>query len=100
MPGIATDPVFHLISVKELHPTFGAEISGVDFSREVPDDVFQEILAAITKVSISCPVYPLFDTVILLTILPASMASASSVTPASTTSATSGSLRSSASWTT
>lgn len=50
MPGIAKEPVFNLITVKELHPTFGAEISGVDFSKEVPDDVFQEILAAITKV--------------------------------------------------
>ncbi|KAL2004712.1 hypothetical protein VTN00DRAFT_3240 [Thermoascus crustaceus] len=49
MPGIAKEPVFNLITVKELHLTFGAEISGVDFSKEVPDDVFQEILAAITR---------------------------------------------------
>ncbi|KAL2001092.1 hypothetical protein VTN02DRAFT_2241 [Thermoascus thermophilus] len=47
-----TNPTFHLISVRELHPTFGAEISGVDFSRDVPDDVFGEILAAVTKYGI------------------------------------------------
>ena len=39
-----------LIQIKELHSTFGAEISGVDFSERVNDDVFEEILAAITKV--------------------------------------------------
>jgi alpha-ketoglutarate-dependent 2,4-dichlorophenoxyacetate dioxygenase len=52
MPGLTTEPVFQLINVKELHPTFGAEISGVDFSKPVEDDVFQEILAAITKVTL------------------------------------------------
>jgi alpha-ketoglutarate-dependent 2,4-dichlorophenoxyacetate dioxygenase len=41
------------IQIKELHPTFGAEILGVDFSKPVPDDVFDEILAAITKVGVS-----------------------------------------------
>lgn len=43
---------FQLISVKELHPTFGAEITDVDFSLPINDDVFAEILAAITKVGI------------------------------------------------
>lgn len=38
------------IQIKELHPTFGAEVIGVDFSKEVPDEVFGDILAAITKV--------------------------------------------------
>lgn len=42
---------FHLITVKELHPTFGAEVSGVDFSKPVPEDVFQELYKAISKVS-------------------------------------------------
>ena len=41
---------FNLIAIKELHPTFGAEISGVDFSKSVADEVFSEILDAITKV--------------------------------------------------
>ncbi|KAK9321098.1 hypothetical protein V1517DRAFT_340138 [Lipomyces orientalis] len=49
MPRLNDEPVFNLINVKELHPTFGAEINGVDFSKPVEDDVFQEILAAITK---------------------------------------------------
>jgi alpha-ketoglutarate-dependent 2,4-dichlorophenoxyacetate dioxygenase len=41
---------FKLIQVKELHPTFGAEVHGVDFSKAVPEDVFSEIYKAITKV--------------------------------------------------
>ncbi|GAD93945.1 conserved hypothetical protein [Paecilomyces variotii No. 5] len=49
MPGITAQPSLKLINVKELHPTFGAEISGIDFSKPVDDDVFQEVLAAITK---------------------------------------------------
>lgn len=44
-------PTFQHITVKELHPTFVAEISGVDFSADkIPDDIFQEILAAVNKV--------------------------------------------------
>lgn len=43
------EPYKH-IQVKELHPTFGAEVFGVDFSQPVPDDVFADILAAIAKV--------------------------------------------------
>ncbi|KAJ9323545.1 hypothetical protein DTO027B5_4486 [Paecilomyces variotii] len=49
MPGLTTEPSFKHITIKELHPTFGAEISGIDFSKPVDDDVFQEVLAAITK---------------------------------------------------
>ncbi|RDL38139.1 Uncharacterized protein BP5553_05572 [Venustampulla echinocandica] len=48
----ATSPngsTFNHITVKELHPTFGAEISGVDFSAPLTEEVFAEILAAITK---------------------------------------------------
>lgn len=52
MPGLTTEPPFKHIAIKELHPTFGAEISGIDFSKPVDDYVFQEVLAAITKVSI------------------------------------------------
>ncbi|KAF6824375.1 alpha-ketoglutarate-dependent 2 [Colletotrichum plurivorum] len=32
-----------------LHPTFAAEVRGVDFTKPIPDDVFEEIQAAITK---------------------------------------------------
>ena len=46
----SVDPVFKLITINELHPTFGAEIHGVDFSRPVEDAVFQEIMMAIAKV--------------------------------------------------
>ena len=42
---------FNLIQVKELHPTFGAEVSGVDFSRPIPENVFQELWKAVNKVS-------------------------------------------------
>lgn len=39
------------ITIKELHPTFGAEVSGVDFSEPVPLDVFEEIRDAAAQVS-------------------------------------------------
>ena len=39
------------IQIKELHPTFGAEVFGVDFSKEVPDEVFGDVLVAIAKVT-------------------------------------------------
>jgi hypothetical protein len=47
------DNDFKHIQVKELHPTFGAEVHSVDFSKPVPEDVFSEIYKAITKVSIT-----------------------------------------------
>jgi hypothetical protein len=46
------DNGFKHIQVKELHPTFGAEVYGVDFSKPVPEDVFSEIYKTITRVSI------------------------------------------------
>lgn len=52
-PSSATPAFQHLI-VKELHPTFGAQISGVDFAKPLDDVVFIEILAAIAKVGCSC----------------------------------------------
>lgn len=52
MPGPSHPSAFRHITITELHPTFGAEISGVDFSHPVEDDVFQEILAAIGKVGV------------------------------------------------
>lgn len=39
------------LEIVPLHPTFAAEVKGVDFSEPVSDDVFAEIKAAITKVS-------------------------------------------------
>jgi len=39
------------IQIKELHPTFGAEVFSADFSKEVPDEVFGDILVAIAKVT-------------------------------------------------
>lgn len=51
---------YKYIQVKELHPTIGAEVFGVDFSKSVPDEVFEEILAAITKAHTFTPgsLYP------------------------------------------
>ncbi|KAG0647565.1 Alpha-ketoglutarate-dependent 2 [Hyphodiscus hymeniophilus] len=40
---------FKHLRITKVHPTFGAEVAGVDFSRTVPDDVFQEIVAAMAK---------------------------------------------------
>lgn len=37
--------------VQELHPLFGAEVSGVDFSKSISDEVFEQILKAIAKVN-------------------------------------------------
>jgi alpha-ketoglutarate-dependent 2,4-dichlorophenoxyacetate dioxygenase len=53
MSGLIEPPKspFKQISVRKLHPTFGAQISGIDFSSPLSDEVFAEVLAAITKVS-------------------------------------------------
>lgn len=47
----ATDSEFDHIQVKQLAPTFGAEVTGIDFSKPVPPEVFAEVHRAITKVS-------------------------------------------------
>lgn len=54
MPGLVLTPEvqFKTIQIKKLHPTFAAEIEGVDFSKPISDDVFNEILAASAKVCI------------------------------------------------
>lgn len=56
MPDISKqDPTgFDNIKVKKLHPTFAAEISGVDFANPVTDATFAEIQQAIAKVAY-CP---------------------------------------------
>ncbi|KAI1116560.1 alpha-ketoglutarate-dependent 2,4-dichlorophenoxyacetate dioxygenase [Nemania sp. NC0429] len=51
MPGLLKDEEeqpFETIKVKQLHPTFAAEISGVDFEN-LSDEQFSEILAAMAK---------------------------------------------------
>jgi hypothetical protein len=50
MPGLTDDP-FPDLSFLELHPTFGAEVEGVDFSRPISEGLFQQILAASVKAS-------------------------------------------------
>jgi len=37
--------------IEQLHPTFAAEVRGVDFSQDIPPELFDEIHEAITKVS-------------------------------------------------
>jgi alpha-ketoglutarate-dependent 2,4-dichlorophenoxyacetate dioxygenase len=46
----ATVPEYQHIQVTELGPTFGAEVSGIDFSKPVEPEVFKEILDAQVKV--------------------------------------------------
>ncbi|KAI1620289.1 alpha-ketoglutarate-dependent 2,4-dichlorophenoxyacetate dioxygenase [Exophiala viscosa] len=45
----ATVPEYQHIQVTELAPTFGAEVSGIDFTKPVPPEVFQEISDASAK---------------------------------------------------
>ena len=49
MPGIIQQPSAQKLSIKPLHPTFAAEVEGVDF-QNLTDETFQEILAAMAKV--------------------------------------------------
>jgi hypothetical protein len=51
MPGLIQEPHFEHITIKEIGPTFAAEVEGVDLSQEIPQEVFDEILKAISKVS-------------------------------------------------
>lgn len=51
-------PTFHHISVKPLHPTFGAEISGVDISVPLAGEIWSEIWQAVTKVPTAFLEYP------------------------------------------
>ncbi|KAI1440638.1 taurine catabolism dioxygenase [Annulohypoxylon stygium] len=48
MPGVIQESPFKTIQVKELHPTFGAEVSGVNF-QDLSEEQFKEILAAMAK---------------------------------------------------
>lgn len=49
MPGAIQEPSPEGLTVKELHPTFGAEIEGVDFEN-LTEAQFAEIKAALSKV--------------------------------------------------
>ncbi|KAI2601759.1 taurine catabolism dioxygenase [Hypoxylon sp. NC1633] len=48
MPGLIQESPFQTITVKELHPTFGAEVSGVNF-QDLSEEQFSEILAAMAE---------------------------------------------------
>ncbi|OCL11759.1 alpha-ketoglutarate-dependent 2,4-dichlorophenoxyacetate dioxygenase [Glonium stellatum] len=48
MPGLIEVPQFKTITVKELHPTFAAEVEGVDF-QNLTEEQFREVVAAVTK---------------------------------------------------
>ena len=50
MSGLVQQPIFRHLEIKELHPTFGAEITGSNF-QQMQDEEFQEILAAMAKAS-------------------------------------------------
>lgn len=52
MPGVVTEPNFKRITVKEIHPTFAAEVQGVDFGN-TDDETMAEIRAAMAKVRLS-----------------------------------------------
>lgn len=49
MGSYSEEPEFKTISVKPLHPTFAAEVDGVDF-KNLSDEQFKEIFAAMAKV--------------------------------------------------
>ena len=51
MPGLLQEPQFKHFTIKEISPTFAAEVEGVDFSQDIPQEVFDEILKAIANVS-------------------------------------------------
>lgn len=61
MPGLIQEDQFKTISVKELHPTFAAEVSGVNF-QDMSEEQFSEIIDAMAKVRLYTYPYP-FSTV-------------------------------------
>ncbi|KAE8444742.1 hypothetical protein EG329_014302 [Mollisiaceae sp. DMI_Dod_QoI] len=52
MPGLISETPYQHITVKELAPTFVAEVQGVDFSKPIEPEVFQEIKDALAKYGI------------------------------------------------
>lgn len=51
MGSYSEEPEFKTLTIKKLHPTFGAEVEGVDF-QNLSDEQFNEIFAAMAKVSV------------------------------------------------
>lgn len=51
MRGLIQETPYKHITVKELAPTFVAEVQGVDFTKPIESEVFQEIGDALAKVS-------------------------------------------------
>lgn len=49
MGSYSEEPEFKTLTIKPLHPTFGAEVEGVNF-QNLSDEQFQEILLAMAKV--------------------------------------------------
>lgn len=47
-----TAQTFRHISVRKLHPLFAAEVTGLDLTRDLPDDVFAEVQAAFDEHSV------------------------------------------------
>ncbi len=39
------------LKVIPIHPTFGCELEGVDWSKDIPEDVYKEIRVLVDKVS-------------------------------------------------
>jgi hypothetical protein len=58
MPGLVQELEFKSFTIKKLHPTFVAEIEGIDFSQPISDESFREILDALAKVD-SLPPSPI-----------------------------------------
>jgi alpha-ketoglutarate-dependent 2,4-dichlorophenoxyacetate dioxygenase len=49
MTGVITRDTYSTMAIKELHPTFAAEVQGVNF-QDLSEQQFQEILSALAKV--------------------------------------------------
>jgi alpha-ketoglutarate-dependent 2,4-dichlorophenoxyacetate dioxygenase len=54
MPGVTLDLEFKSFTAKKLHPTFAAEIRGVDF-QNLNDETITELRRAVDKVSFAAP---------------------------------------------
>jgi hypothetical protein len=50
MGSLGNEPEFKHLTINPLHPTFAAEVEGLDF-RNLSDEQFKEIFAAMAKVS-------------------------------------------------
>ena len=55
MGSYSEEPEFKTLTIHKLHPTFAAEVEGVNF-QNLSDEQFQEIFAAMATVR--CPLFP------------------------------------------